>query len=283
MRIELAQLSCQDGCLEENLAQALDAIERTTPDTDLLVFPETYLSGFPTPENVARVSQPLNGAAMNTLTSAIRARGLSLVIGFSESQGERYFNTTVVLTPEGLALSYRKMHLWLSDRGVFSAGERIDSCLWRGLRLGALICYDIEFPETARALGVQGTELLIVTDGNMQPFGPVHRRAIAARAMENQMFAVLVNRCGTGAGYDFAGESVVIDPFGEVVAECGVGAEQRVVDIDLGALASARAQYDYLRERRIALDGTIGEAGPGVRSFNGNLRSVEYPMQTPDD
>jgi (R)-amidase len=87
---------------------------------------------------------------------------------------------------------YRKTHLWSCDIGVFSTGNSFDTCLWNGLRVGMLICYDVEFPEPARALGMLGTQLAIITDGNMDPYGPVHRRAGVARAMENQIFVAIV-------------------------------------------------------------------------------------------
>jgi len=267
MRIELAQLPCLDWQPEHNLELARQAIERTTAQTDLIVFPETFLTGFPRADNLAQLSQPLDGPAITQLGALARSRNLSIAIGFSESLGGRYFNTTVLLTPQGIAMVYRKVHMWASDQGIFSPGERIECCEWHGLRVGALICYDIEFPESARALASLGAELLLVTDGNMDPYGPVHRRAIVARAMENQMFAVLVNRCGSGEGYHFPGESVVIDPFGDVVAECGADTQQLVVDLDLDRLARCKNAYDYRKERRIDLAGTQQQTADGVRSF----------------
>ena len=102
------------------------------------------------------------------------------------------------MTPEGIALQYRKTHLWPSERSDFSPGDRFTTVLWRGVRVGLLICYDIELPETSRALAQLGAEVVIVTNGNMDPYGPVHRTAIMARAQENQLFAVMVNRVGAG-------------------------------------------------------------------------------------
>ncbi|BEV73533.1 carbon-nitrogen hydrolase family protein [Paludibacterium sp. THUN1379] len=267
MHIELAQLPCEDGNLKANLANALQAVARTGNATDLIVFPETFLSGFPTPENVASLAQPLDGAVVGLLQGAAREHKLSIAIGLAEVRDGRFFNTTILLTPDGLAMAYRKVHMWASDQGVFSPGDRIECCDWRGLQVGSLICYDIEFPESARALAALGAELLLVTDGNMDPYGPVHRRAIVARAMENQMFAVLVNRCGEGAGHQFPGQSVVVDPFGEIVAECGAGPEQRVVELDMTLLSRSRSQYDYRHERRIGLGGAIRQDDQGHRWF----------------
>lgn len=267
MRIELAQLPCQDGDVAANLSQALTAIADCAPETELIVFPETFLMGFPDESNVALLAQPLDGPALSAIRQAARDKGVSVAIGFAEAAEGRFYNTSVLITPERIALAYRKTQLWPSDRGVFSPGNELVCCEWNGVRVGFLICYDIEFPETARALATLGVELLIVTNGNMDPYGPVHRRAIMARAQENQVFAVMVNRCGAGDGLTFSGESAVIDPFGNVVAECRQQPEQLGVELDLNRLAASREHYDYLADRRIALAGQMVEKPAGVRAF----------------
>ncbi|CAH2807439.1 MAG: Aliphatic amidase AmiE (EC [uncultured Caballeronia sp.] len=125
--------------------------------------------------------------------------------------------------------------------GVFTPGDRFETCLWNGLTVGLLICYDIEFPETARAMAALDADLLIVTNDNMDPFGPVHQRAITARAMENQMFALMVNRCGTGDdNLTFPDESTLVDPCGEIVAAAGAQETLLGVDIDFKRLEASR-------------------------------------------
>jgi (R)-amidase len=151
-------------------------------------------------------------------------------------------------------LRYRKTHLWASDDGVFTPGDRFEVCRWNGLTVGALICFDIEFPETARALARLGAELLIVTNGNMDPYGPVHRRAIVARAMENQVFALMANRCGSGdQNLQFPGESALVNPYGEVITAAGADPIQLPVQLDLAQLGTSRASYQYLRQARVGL------------------------------
>jgi (R)-amidase len=268
MQVELAQMPCDDGDVAANLARVLAAIAACAPQTALIVFPETCLMGFPDAHNIAAVAQALDGPALSAVQQAARERGVAVAIGLAEAAPDgRFFNTTVLLTPEGIALTYRKTHLWATDRGVFAPGSELVCTEWNGLRVGLLICYDIEFPEPARALAGMGVDLLLVTNGNMDPYGPVHRRAIAARAQENQLFAVMVNRCGTGGGLDFAGESAVLDPFGEVVHACGRGAEQVVVTLDLARLRACRADYDHRVDRRIALRGREEARPSGQRAF----------------
>lgn len=267
MRIELVQSPCLDCNIEANLASALTAIRSASPTTDLLVFPELYLSGFPTQTSIEQVAQPLDSPLIHALLAECRQKRLSLAIGFAEAADGRYFNTTVLLTPEGVAMTYRKTHLWSSDSPTFTAGDRFLTCMWHGLRVGLLICYDIEFPETARILASLDADILLVTNGNMDPYGYVHRQAIIARAMENQIFAVMVNRCGTGDGLSFAGGSCVVDPLGCMVVECGRQAQQIVVDLDLSQLQTARRDYHYLAERRIAYQGTFLELPNHIREF----------------
>jgi (R)-amidase len=256
MQLELAQIPIQDGATDTNVQRVLDVIAKRADGTDLIVFPETTLSGFPTRDTVADVAQPLDGAALTRVRNAARVAGVAVAVGLAERDGSHFYNTTVLIDGQGeLALRYRKTHLWASDVGVFEPGDRYEVCSFKGMTVGMLICYDIEFPETARAIASLDADLLLVTNGNMDPFGPVHRRAIVARAMENQMFAALVNRTGSGDdNLSFPGESALIDPFGEVVCEAGAAETVLQATLDPARLEGAREHYRYLHDARIALD-----------------------------
>ena len=268
MKIELVQLAGRDGDTAYNLSRTLNAIATCAGDTDLLVFPETYLSGFVGGAQLAQVAEPLHGTTLQTVLQAVRQRGVAAVVGLAEVHQGRFYNTSVLVTPEGIALQYRKTHLWPSERSDFSPGDRFTTVLWRGVRVGLLICYDIELPETSRALAQLGAEVVIVTNGNMDPYGPVHRTAIMARAQENQLFAVMVNRVGAGDdGLVFAGGSMAVDPFGRVLFEAGRDEVRHVVELDLGQLKAARRDYDYLKDRRLMLSGEQTEHPDGRREL----------------
>jgi len=271
MQAELAQLALVDGDVGHNTRKVIETIGRANVagGTKLIVFPEATLSGFPTRENVADVAQSLDGPALTSVRDAARRAGVSVAVGLAEREGARFYNTTVLVDDQGeIALRYRKTHLWASDVGVFTPGDRFETCLWNGLTVGLLICYDIEFPETARAVAALDADLLIVTNGNMDPFGPVHRRAITARAMENQMFALMVNRCGTGDdNLTFPGESALVDPFGEIVAAAGAQETLLGVDIDFKRLEASREHYRYLNDARVPLGLTPIDNANGSRAL----------------
>ena len=268
MKVELAQLTGQDNGTAHNLQRALAAIAACASDTALIVFPETHLMGFPSRETVAQVAEPLDGPTVAAVIKAARERNVSVVIGVAENDHGSFFNTTLLITPAGIALRYRKTHLWASDRGVFSAGDRYTTGLWNGLRVGMLICYDIEFPESARALAQLGVDLIIVTNGNMDPYGPTHRTAIMARAQENQAFALMTNRCGEGDdGLVFAGGSALVDPFGTLIKEAGREETHFQVELDLTQLEAARRDYRYLDDQRLRLPGEVVEHPDGRREL----------------
>ncbi|OAJ52246.1 carbon-nitrogen hydrolase [Paraburkholderia ginsengiterrae] len=271
LQLELAQIPIVDGAAGvsgPNVQRVLQIIGQRAPETDLIVFPETTLSGFPTRENVGEVAETLDGASLAAVRHAAREARVAVAVGLAERDGGRFFNTTVLVDERGeIVLRYRKTHLWASDVGVFEPGDRYDVCSFKGMTVGLLICYDIEFPETARAVASLGADLLIVTNGNMDPFGPVHRRAIVARAMENQMFAALVNRVGSGDdNLTFAGESALIDPSGDVVSEVARQDTVLRATLDPARLEGAREHYRYLHDARIALDLATEDSAHGQRT-----------------
>ena len=113
-----------------------------------------------------------------------------------------------------------------------------------------------------------GAELIIVTNGNMDPYGPTHRTAITARAMENQAFAVMVNRVGDGdGGLVFAGGSAVVDPYGQLLCEAGRGECRMTVELTMEQLQQSRRDYTYIAQRRIQLPGEQVEHANGLREL----------------
>jgi len=246
--IRLCQASCRDGDVAHNLDKALATIAASRDQTELLVLPETFLPGFPTPDDIAGLAEPIDGPSVSAIRGAARAAGVSVAFGFAEQEGGRYYNTAVLVDAEGeILLRYRKTHLYESDQGVFEPGQTFPVCEWQGIRVGLLICFDIEFPESARALARQGAELILVLDGMMEPFGHIHRSMLPVRAMENQLFMALCNRVGQGDQYRFCGLSQAVDPLGRSLA-VGSDSVEDIIDVrlDLSAVARAREAFTYL-------------------------------------
>jgi (R)-amidase len=259
LRLRLIQSTLRDGDVRGNLEQALAHITAARGHTDLVVFSETYLQGFPTPDTIDQLAESVDGPSLGAVRDAARAAGVAVVIGCAERDGHRHFNTALLIDEQGeIRLRYRKIHRYESDLGVFDAGEAFPICVWRGVPIGLLICFDLEFPETARALARQGAHLIVIADGMMNPYGSIHRAMLPVRALENQVFVAMANRVGPGERYTFCGTSLVAAPDGAVVA---VAPDDRdaVVDVrlDLDEVARARAAFSYVDLAAVPL-GPVG-------------------------
>lgn len=265
LQIALCQVPVSEGDAPQNRERVLRLVEQHGEANDLLLFPETCLSGFSRRDEVFAAAEPLDGPMVAALQKLCARFDTSVLLGMAELADDGLYNTAALVGPQGLVGAYRKTQLWLADRAIFRAGDRWSVFAWRGLTVGLLICFDIEYPEPARALAAMGADLILVVNGNMHPFGPVHVLACCARAQENQVFVAMVNRVGQGRDELFVGESMVVGPGGEQLLRMdrreGVGS----IRIDTAEIALSRRRYTYLRERRIPLAPEAASAAQDAR------------------
>jgi len=163
----------------------------------------------------------------------------------------RMFNTSVLLGRDGAVLAtYRKIHLFGFGEGepkLMTPGD--DIVVQDGL--GLATCYDLRFPEQFRRLLDAGAEVVLIPAA--WPAKRVaHWRLLAqARAVENQSYVVACNTAGEHSGVSMGGGSIVVDPWGAVLAEAGTGEEVLVVDLDLELVARTRSSFPILADRRL--------------------------------
>lgn len=233
----------------------------------LLVAPEMFLTGyFLGAEAVRRLAEPIDGPSVGAARQIAGAERIGLVFGFPERDGDHVYNTAIAIDTDGTVLaSYRKTHLFGDvDRRQFSRGEAEPRIFeFGGFRTGLLICYDVEFPETVRALALGGAELVIVPTALMQPFDVVALTVVPARAWENQLFVAYANRCGREASFDYCGLSCVVGPDGADLARAGRGEELIFADLDRDAIEASRRHNPHLADRRPELYGRLGEGTRG--------------------
>lgn len=268
MKIEVVQTTTRDGDTAHNLKTILKAMAQCASDTDILLFPESHLTGFLTADDVGMLSEAIDGDAVQAVVAEARQRNVAVVLGLYENANGIFYNTTLFIAPEGILLTYRKTHLWVPEHGIVVPGDRFATVEWRGVRLGLLICYDSEFPETARALKALGAQVLLITDGLAEPEDHVHRVSVMARAMENQVFAVTANRIGDGPdSCVFIGGSIAVDPYGKVLLEAGRGESRHQLSLDLSLIDKARAVHNYTLNQRLGLSGERIEHTNGMREL----------------
>ncbi|MFE9908676.1 carbon-nitrogen hydrolase family protein [Streptomyces clavifer] len=261
LRTALLQSSGRPGSPDENLAALDEAAGRATAaGARLLVCPELFLTGYAIGDAVAGLAEPADGPGARAVAEICVRHGIAVHYGYPERAGEAVFNAAQLIGPDGTTLAgYRKTHLFgRFEQEWFTPGEQaVVQTELDGVRIGLLICYDVEFPENVRAHALAGTDLLLVPTALMHPFPFVAESVVPVRAFESQMYIAYVNRTGTEGEFEFTGLSCLAGPDGAVRARAGRGEELVVGDVDPGLLGASRAANPYLTDRRPGLYGSL--------------------------
>ena len=210
---------------QANLRRMLGWLEH--PDVqgaDLVVFPECMLSGycFSSLEEARDCAESIPGPATDAIAQVCSGRNMHVVFGLLEHGPEgAVYNSCVLVGPHGVVSTYRKVHLpFLGvDRFTTEGGNPYRSVQADGLRIGMHICYDGSFPESSRCLALDGADLLVLPT-NWPPGADTFAKYLPnARALENNVYFMSVNRVGTERGFRFIGNSRICDPNGNPIAE----------------------------------------------------------------
>ena len=253
--------------VDRNLEVAARLIaEAAHEGAELAALPEYFcLMGQRDDDKLAHAEAPSAGPIQDFLAAQARQHGLWLIGGTLPMRGatpERARNACCVYSPDGsLAARYDKIHLFRYDNGresydearVLEAGTEPVALQAGPLRVGLSICYDLRFPELYRQLGVPPCDLLSVPAAFTYTTGRAHwELLLRARAVENQCYVIAPAQGGVHQnGRRTWGHSMVVDPWGEVLAVKPEGEGVVMAKIDLDRLASVRRQLPALSHRRL--------------------------------
>lgn len=254
LRIAALQTGGTPGDAEENLAELDDAARRAAErGVELLLTPELFVTGYDIGERARRWSEQPLAARVGEVC---RRRGIGVLAGIPEPVEGGIGNCATLVDERGDVLArHVKAHLFGElDRDRFVPGGRLVTTVdFRGVRIALLICYDVEFPEAARAAAVAGAHLIAVPTAQMTPFAFVADTVVPARAWENQVYLAYANHVGQEAATVYIGRSCVVDPGGAVLARAEQEAALLVADVDTEAVAAAQRRNPYLLDRRTDL------------------------------
>ena len=257
LRIGLAQLKPFTGNIDKNLGKMKDTLDKFMESgVRLAVFPELFVMGYMSRDLIYRLAEPLDGDTVARIVDLAKEYGMYIITGFAERdiKYEVIYNSALFVTPDGGVKSYRKMHL--PDFSVFDEWRyfrRWDGTVetWRvdGFDIGTMICYDVFFPELARAYTYLGAKVLIAISATPDFSQPLFHIIAQARAIENTTYFVWVNMVGTYEGLGFAGASRVVEPLGRVVKDLPrIKEVVDVVDLDLHKVRVAREKRPILKD-----------------------------------
>lgn len=261
MRTALLQSSGRPGSVVENLKVLDEAAGRAAAGgAGLVAAPEMFLTGYAIGDDIARLAEPADGDSADAIAEIAGRHGVAVVYGYPEREGETVYNSAQLISADGTRLAnYRKTHLFgCFERDHFTPGEQpVVQAELNGLRVGLMICYDVEFPENVRAHALAGTDLLVVPTAQMHPFQFVAESVVPVRAFENQMYVAYVNRVGPEGEFEFVGLSTLAGPDGIARTRAGRGEELVLADADPDFLAASREANPYLKDRRPGLYGSL--------------------------
>ena len=244
MRATLAQLAPRVRDVSANLSR-LQAVLDSSHDTDLVMFPELFLSGYELADAEA-VCIDIEGPEVSLLCEAARDHDTAIVVGTAERVADGVANSALCISRRGeLAGVYRKTHLFGAEADAYMAGDELVTVELDGRTLGLMICFDVEFPEVARTLALRGADLLITISANPEVFRRDHEVFVPARALENGVPHLYVNRVGRQEDVSFGGTSMAIDPEGTVLSEAGPQDEE-LLDAEIGDPGRRDARTRYL-------------------------------------
>jgi len=217
------------------------------------VFPEMIDTGY-TMDSIRAHAAADDGPVFQVASAAARTHGLTVVAGLSQRTGEGIFNTATVFGPDGAVRArYRKTHLAVvvGEQKVIRPGDQLVHFELGGMTWGLMICYDLRYPELARALTNAGAQGLIVLSAWPFPRVSHWRTLLSARAIENQVYVAAANRVGTDGDQVFCGSSAVIDPYGVIEASASENHERLITaEIDPARVQQVRQFMPALEGQR---------------------------------
>ena len=267
MRVALVQMTSTDDVGANLLAASRLVEEAATRGAKLIALPENFAflrrEGGP-----IDCAQGLDGEILGCLRDLARRLQIRILGGsFPEAvpNDERVFNTSVLISPAGeIEAVYRKIHLFDVDLGASGGGVYRESAVVAPGRevvvaqtpdavIGLSVCYDLRFPELYRELTARGAQILAVPSAFTKETGKDHWEVLLrARAIENQAFVIAPAQCGRHSESRAShGRSLIVDPWGLVLAQGGDQPCVVLADCDLGELARIRASLPALAHRRL--------------------------------
>lgn len=256
MKVSCIQLNMKFCDVRDNYARVQELIYNTVKkeNTDVVVLPETWSTGY-YPQNDLMSFCEADGAEIKkTFSLVARNLNVNIVAGsIANNKNGRVYNTSYVFNRNGdIVGEYDKTHLFtpMDEHKFFECGEKITTFTLDGHKCAVIICYDIRFPELVRSLTLEGVEMLFVV--SQWPEKRIeHLKTLSrARAIENQMFVAVCNSCGCADKVRFGGNSMIIDPWGNVLASAGEAEETVTADCDFGKIEEIRNSINVFNDRK---------------------------------
>lgn len=266
LRIALVQQPATAD-LDHNLVKGLAAVRRAAKDgAQAICFSELAFTPFypqhPGSGNVVDLAEEIPGPITEAFAALARELGVVVVLNLFERDGDKTYDSSPVIDADGTLLGVTRM-VHITDYPCFheqdyyhpsDGGAPVYETAVG--KIGVAICYDRHYPEYMRALALAGAEVVLVPQAGAADEWPdgLFEAELRVAAFQNGYFTALCNRVGAEAKLEFAGESFVCDPSGNVLVRAGRGSEEILMcELDLDEVGRSHARRLFLRDRRPGL------------------------------
>ena len=252
MRLALAQTEPLWENKEGNFRAALGFLEQAREKgADMILFPEMSMTGFSMhPEKIGETRE--DSVTLRFFQEQAGKYGLHIGIGYVEYCLPKSYNRYAIISPSGEILAdYRKIHPFTfgTEAVHYAGGSSLAFCQVKEFTVSPLICYDLRFPELFE-IASERAELIVVPANWPSDRREHFMTLLKARAIEDQCFVAGVNRVGHARTLSYSGDSMIVDPFGRVLAEAGDGERLITADLDLEILRQYRKEFPARTDRK---------------------------------
>lgn len=253
MKVSLIQMNIELGDVKANQMHAEDLIRKAALEKpDVIILPEMWNTSYMLKDihNLAdNNGQPSAGLIQNLS----KELGINIIAGsIADKRQGKVYNTSYVFAKSGERLAqYSKTHLFglMQEDQYLERGNSRCYFHINDVPVGMIICYELRFPEITRSLALDGAKILFVPAQWPNPRMHPWKILVQARAIENQMFVVAVNRVGKEGNAEFFGSSMVVDPLGNIIMEGSDKEEILTIDIDLTEVDKVRSKMTCFNDR----------------------------------
>lgn len=254
MKIGCIQLDIAFADPDQNFSQVEESVRKAAAKgAELVILPETWNTGFDLPHLEQLADQ--DGKRTKELLSKLSRELNIYIVGGSVAtkKNGHFYNTMYVYSNQGTLISeYDKAHLFqLMDEHLYlQAGDQMNRFSVQDIEAGGVICYDIRFPEWLRSHALDGAKVLFVPAQWPKQRVDHWKVLLQARAIENQCFVIAVNRRGSDPNNEFNGQSMIIEPWGNILWTGDADEELAIVDVDFSIVDEIRARIPVYEDRR---------------------------------
>jgi len=239
---------------DEPVLKKIDKLEnvlKKNPSCDLIIVPELYLSGYGNEKVIKKLQEKRGGQSSKLIANLCKKYATAILYGYPEHYQNKLFNAAQFINNQGEVLvNHRKSMLPLSSKEnlIFDKGSKQTLITYKGLKIGIVICYELEFPELVRKLALKGAQLILAPTAQSIHWPAASRYIARSRAFENGVYVAYANFIGKLNDIDFLGESKIIGPDGLDLTNAKKKETVITAIINTTAIAKVRKKMPYLKD-----------------------------------